>query len=300
MKIQKTLLGLLTTGILGICTAQASVRVYGEATSTGPAVKVQVFADITEPAILSFSFKLFYPASQLQPVSASCNEALWYFHDGTGLVPYPAPDTATPGQVLFIGGHMDARAPLAGVMGNHVLLGTVQFNRTTQDTPSFDLTIGRTGQFASFVAVNGSVMEAAPGQVTIQSITSDSADQDLDGLNDQWEEKFFGSTKGVFYSDDPDRDGVNNRDEATMGSDPTDPRSLLRLAIGSQKEKYVLEWNSAEERIYTIEGARSLNRFEVLKSGIAATPPLNTFEFDRAELGDIMFFRVRVDAGTRR
>src|SRR4030095_6786378 len=160
--------------------------------------------------------------------------------------------------------------------------------------------IGRTGQFASFVAVNGSILESAPGQVTIQSVTSDSTDQDLDGLNDQWEEQFFGSTKDAFYSDDPDRDGVNNRDEAAMGSDPTDPRSLLRLAIGGEKEKYVLEWNSAQGRVYTIEGARSLNRFEELKSGIPATPPLNTFEIDRAELGDIMFFRVRVDPDRRR
>jgi hypothetical protein len=300
MKIQKTLLGLLTAGLVGISSAQASVRVYGEATSTGPTINVQVFADITAPAVLSFSFKLFYPAGQLQPLSVYCNEALWYFHDGTRLVSYPAPDTATPGQILFIGGHMDARDPLAGVTGNHVLLGTVQFNRTTQSTPNFDMTIGRTGQFASFVAVNGSILESAPGQVTIQSVTSDSTDQDLDGLNDQWEEQFFGSTKDAFYSDDPDRDGVNNRDEAAMGSDPTDPRSLLRLAIGGEKEKYVLEWNSAQGRVYTIEGARSLNRFEELKSGIPATPPLNTFEIDRAELGDIMFFRVRVDPDRRR
>jgi hypothetical protein len=300
MKIQKTLLGLVTAGLVGISSAQATVRVYGEATSTGPTINVQVFADITTPAVLSFSFKLFYPAGQLQPVSASCNEALWYFHDGTRLVPYPAPDTATPGQILFIGGHMDARNPLEGVLGNHVLLGTVQFNRTSPSTPSFDMTIGRTGQFASFVAVNGLIMESAPGQVTIQSVTSDSADQDLDGLNDQWEERFFGSTKEAFYSDDPDRDGVNNSDEAAMGSDPTDARSLLRLAIAGGKESYVLEWSSAEGRVYTIEGARSLNRFEVLKSGITATPTMNTFEFKREEFGDIQFFRIRVDPAGRR
>jgi hypothetical protein len=298
MNIQKTLLGLVA-GVVGISSAQASVRVYGEATSTGPTINVQVFADITAPAVVSFSYKLFYPASQLQPVSAYCNGALWYFHDGTRVVPYPAPDTSTPGEVLFIGGHLDARDPLAGVVGNHVLLGTVEFNRNTQSTPNFDMTIGRAGQFASFVAVNGAVLETS-GQVTIQSVSSDSSDKDLDGLSDSWEEKFFGSTKDAFYSDDPDGDGVDNSGEAAMGSDPTDPRSLLRLAIAGEKEKYILEWNSAEERVYTIEVARSLNRFEVLKDGIAATPPLNTFEFDHAELGDILFFRVRVESAVRR
>src|SRR5690349_13783959 len=98
MKIQKRLLGLLTAGVVGMTSAQASVRVYGEATSTGPTVSVQVFADITAPAVVSFSFKLYYPASQLRPASAYCNAAQWYFHDGARTVPYPAPDTATPGQ----------------------------------------------------------------------------------------------------------------------------------------------------------------------------------------------------------
>lgn len=297
MKIQKTILALLAGGLFGIHSASASVRVYGEATSTGPTISVQVFADITTPAILSFSFKLFYPSAYLQPVSAQCNAGLWYFHDGTRAVPYPAPETTTPGQIVFVGGHMDARNPLGGVTGNRVLLGTIQFNRTTPNTPNFDMTIGRAGQFASFVAVNGTVLESEPGLVTIQSVSSDSADRDLDGLNDEWEVKYFGSTKDAFYSDDPDRDGVNNRDEAVMGSDPKDPRSLLRLAIGGEKEKYVLEWNSADERVYTIEAARSLGRFEVLRSGIPATPPLNTFTISREELGQILFFRVRVDNG---
>jgi len=297
MKIQKTLLGLITAGALGLgaAEAEASVRVYGEATSTGPGINLQVFADITSPAVVSFSFKLFYPAAQLQVVSAQCNSAVWYFHDGSRTVPYPAPDASASGQVLFIGGRMDGRDPLAGVTGNHVLLGTVQFNRSGQSTPDFNMTIGGTGQFASFVTVNGMVLEAAPGQVSIQSVEADAADKDLDGLNDQWEEKFFGSTKNVFYSDDPDGDGVNNIGEAAMGTDPTDAKSLLRLAIIGDKEKYVLEWSSVEGRVYSIEAAKTLNRFEVIKEGIASTPPLNRYEVDAADVASNAFFRIRVD-----
>jgi hypothetical protein len=300
MNIKKSLLGLFTAGIVGLTSAHGSVRVYGEATSTGPTINVNVFADITAPAVVSFSFKLFYPAAQLQVASAHRNDALWYFHDGTRLVPYPEPDAGTPGQVLFIGGHMDGRDPHTGVTGNHVLLGSVQFNRTTSDTPNFDMSIGRAGQFASFVTVNGTVLETAQGQVTIQSVSNDGSDTDLDGLNDQWEEKYFGSIKDAYYSDDPDRDGVSNSDEAAMGSDPTDARSLLRLAISEGKETFTLEWPSAENRTYTIEAARTLNRFEVLKEGIAATPPFNTFEINRGELGEILFLRVRVDPAVRR
>jgi hypothetical protein len=281
-------------------TAEASVRVYGEATSTGPTISVQVYADITSPAIVSHSCKLFYPAALLQVTSATRNDAIWSFNDGTRSLPYAGPDTSTPGEVLFVGGHLDARDPLAGVTGNHVLLGTVAFNRLTPDAPNFDMSIGRTGQFASFVTVNGTILEAQAGQVTVQNVSNDPSDTDLDGLSDAWEEAQFGTTKGVFYSDDPDHDGANNQGEEAMGSDPNDPRSVLRLGIQNEKDKYLLEWSSAEGRTYTIEASRMLGRFEAIKEGITATPPRNTFEFDRSDLGEVFFFRLRVDPLPRR
>lgn len=291
-----TKLKLLTlAAVLGATQASASVRVYGEASSTGPNITVQIFADITAPAIVSHTFKLFYPASQLRVISATRNSAEWYMHDGAASVPYAAPDTGTPGEVLFIGARMDGRHPLAGVLGSRVLLGTVEFARDTPAVPSFDMTIGRSGQFASFVAVDGAILEATPGDVTMQGVSPDSADKDLDGLTDTWEEKFFGSPAGVFYSDDNDGDGANSRAEEAMGSDPTDSNSNLRLFITERRGRVLLEWTSAEDRRYTIEGAKVLGRFETLKNGIAATPSRNTFEFDRNELPDTFFFRVSVE-----
>jgi hypothetical protein len=157
------------------------------------------------------------------------------------------------------------------------------------------MTIGRAGQFANFVNTDASVLEALPGQVAMLSVRPDAADQDLDGLGDSWEERFFGSTRNAFYSDDTDRDGVNNLGEQTMGSDPTDARSFLRLDITEGRERVRLEWLGAEDRTYTIEGAKELGRFEPLKEGIRATPPLNTYEFDRRDLPEILFFRIRVE-----
>jgi len=275
--------------------ASASVRVYGEASSTGPNITVQVFADITAPAIVSHTFKLYYPASQLQVLSATRNSAVWYMHNGAAAVPYAAPDTGTPGEVLFIGARMDGRNPLAGVLGTRVLLGTVEFARNTPATPSFDMTIGRSGQFASFVAVDGAILEATPGDVIMQSVKPNPADEDLDGLTDEWEKKFFGSTRAVFYSDDTDHDGANSRAEEAMGSDPTDSNSNLRLFITERRGRVLLEWTSAEDRSYTIEGAKALPDFGKLKEGIPATPPRNTFEFDRGDLPDTFFFRVSVE-----
>ncbi len=276
----------------------AAVRVHGEAISTGPTVRVQVFADITDASIVSHSFRLFYPAP-LSVESAVRNDSVWYFHDGSRVLPQAGPDISRPGEVLFVGGHMDARSPRAGVTGNQVLLGTVEFRRTGSATPSFELSIGRAGQFASFVTTAGAVLEALPGVVNWQGVQADPNDQDLDGLSDGWEEKYFGTTKGVFYSDDSDRDGASNLGEQAMGSDPTDPRSLLRLEVAEGKETLVLEWPSVEGRRYTLEGAKFLNRFGTIQERIASTPPRNTVEIKRSELSDIMFFRVRVEADGR-
>lgn len=296
MKHLLTLPALCLAAALGATTASAAVQVYGEATSTGPNVRVQVYADITGVAIVSHTFKLFYNAGQLQVLNAQRNESVWYFHNGVQTLPQTPPATTPAGEVLFVSGRLDARDPRSGVTGNRVLLGSVEFGRNGSATPSFDLAIGRTGQFASFVTTNGSVLEAQVGQVVMQSIQADPDDQDLDGLHDKWEDKFFGGTRGVFYSDDPDGDGVNNLGEEALGSDPTDARSNLRLAISDRREVVLLEWDSVENRSYTIEVSKELGSFEAWKEGIRATPPLNSFELDRQELGEVRFFRIRLDA----
>jgi hypothetical protein len=300
MKIKLTFQVLLLSLATGTAPSMASVQVYGEATSTGPQVSVQVFADITGPAIVSHSFKLYYSASQLQLLSAARNDAIWYFHDGTSLLPQGVPVAEPGGQVLFVSGHMDSRNPRTGVTGNRVLLGTVIFARSTTAAPNFDMTIGRGGQFASFVATNGLVLESQVGQVSIKSVASDPNDQDLDGLRDKWEDKFFGGTRGIFYSDDPDKDGVNNLGEEALGSDPNDPNSNLRLIIRERSERVLLEWSSAEGRTYTLEGGKKLGDFEPLKDGIRATPPINSLEFDRGDLGEITFFRLRLEIPANR
>lgn len=276
--------------------AEAAVLVYGEASSTGPEISVQVYADITDTAIVSHTFKLFYNASELQLLDATHNLAVWFLHNGTATVPYAGPDGSHPGEILFMGVHMDGRNPRSGVTGNRVLLGSARFARNNPNTPSFDMSLGRSGQFANFVNTDAQTLEVVPGEVRIFSVKANPADEDLDGLGDQWEKKYFGGTRGVFYSDDTDGDGVNNLGEQVMGSDPLDPNSNLHLTITEGRGRVLIEWTSADERTYNIEGAKRLSDFGVLREGIKATPPMNTFEFDRNELPDTFFFRISVQA----
>ena len=286
---------LLLAAVLLVTRAQAAVRVYGEASSTGPEISVKVYADIADTAIVSHTFKLFYNPADLQLIEATHNLDVWFLHNGSTTVPYAGPNESQPGEILFTGAHMDGRSPRSGVTGNRVLLGSARFARSNPNTPSFDLSLGRAGHFANFVDINALTLEVVPGEVQIFSVKANPADEDLDGLSDQWEKKFFGDT-GVFYSDDKDGDGVNNLGEQAMGSDPTDSNSLLRLTITEGRGRVVIEWPSADERIYSIEGAKRLSDFNVLKEGIKATPPLNAIEFDRSELPDTFFFRVSVQA----
>ena len=290
----------LAAATVGGGTARGAIRVYGEAASTGPDINVQVYADISDTAILSHSFKLFYPRALLRVAAATRPEAIWRLQDGASSFPYAPPDTTAAGEVLFVGACLDAAHPLAGVTGGRVPLGSVRFNRNTSDTPNFDLTIGRTGQFASFATTNGVVLEAQPGGVQIEAVGADPDDRDLDGLRDKWEEKFFGGTRGVFYSDDPDGDGLNNLSEQAVGSDPTDPRSNLQLTISSRRGLMLLEWASVDGKTYAIDLGKQPGKFEPMKEGIKATPPLNTLELDERELGDAMFFRVRLEAAATR
>lgn len=287
---------LLLAAAMLVTRAQAAVRVYGEASSTGPEINVQVYADITDTAIVSHTFKLYYDIGQLQLLDASQNLDIWFLHNGASTVPYAGPSSPMPGEVLFMGAHMDGRHPGVGVSGNRVLLGTARFARNNPNTPSFGLSLGLGGTFANFVDTNALTLEVVPGQIIMLNVKANPADQDLDGLGDQWEKKFFGGTRGIFYTDDTDGDGVNNLGEQTMGSDPTDPRSNLHLLITEGRGRVTLQWPSADDRTYTIEGAKRLSDFGVLKEGIKATPPLNTFEFDRSDLPDTFFFRVGVQA----
>ncbi len=72
--------------------ASASVRVYGEASSTGPEIKVEIYADIADTAIVSHTFKLYYNATQLQLLGANRNTAVWYLRNSNGSYPYLEPD----------------------------------------------------------------------------------------------------------------------------------------------------------------------------------------------------------------
>jgi len=161
----KVLMGFLCVFFLFAGVASAGVTVYAEGAYTATDLVVYIYADITAPNLCSYGVKLSYPAG-LTAVSAEKNGTVWYFTGETYMDPEFTTDPG-PGEIVFIGGKLDTSAPLAGVVGDRVLLGKATFTRTESSMPFtgvVSITYGRgdgTSDFKNFVAVDGTVMDGS-------------------------------------------------------------------------------------------------------------------------------------------
>lgn len=120
-------------------------------------------------------------------------------------------------------------------------------------------------------------------------------DGDGNGLPDEWERLHFGSVR-INSSADPDGDGVSNWAEYVAGTNPNDASSVLKfvnIRPGPGAGVYV-EWSSVVNKTYTILwSADPSTGYDVLASGVLATPPVNTF-FD-PDLYPAGFYRVLIE-----
>ena len=124
-------------------------------------------------------------------------------------------------------------------------------------------------------------------------------DSDADALDDDWERDHFTSLEVSDGGPDDDWDGDSFPDlyEFLANTDPTDTNSLLVIsnAWPGATDEFVLEWQSASNRTYSVE--RSTNLLVVdwaaLVSNLPATPPLNRHTVDVDNAGS--FYRITLD-----
>ncbi|MBN1671162.1 MAG: chitobiase/beta-hexosaminidase C-terminal domain-containing protein, partial [Kiritimatiellae bacterium] len=107
-------------------------------------------------------------------------------------------------------------------------------------------------------------------------------DTDGDGLPDDWEDLYFGSTSAPPASPtvDADGDGLDNLGEYTAGTDPTNEASCLRfIGLDFVTNRAVLAWSSVAGRTYRLEYCTNIVEgvFSVLATNVAATPPENLY-----------------------
>jgi hypothetical protein len=139
----------------------AAVDVYAEGAYTATNLVLYVYADIGTGPILSAGVAVTFDPDELQVTGASKGD-LWYMGDGTNNYPYMDPESDNAaGTVVIICGKLDEAHPDAGVSGDRVPLGIIEFSRSTSTTPvanpedffGVTLSLGRGGKFANFVTV---------------------------------------------------------------------------------------------------------------------------------------------------
>ena len=132
-------------------------------------------------------------------------------------------------------------------------------------------------------------------RLRIQDAPMSLYDGDGNGLPDAWERMYFGRVR-IDANSDPDGDGMSNQAEYYAGTNPTNSSSALRLTK-IQKESgggINVQWSSAINKRYTVLwSADPATGYDILASGIPATPPINTF-YD-SEMFQTGFYRILVE-----
>lgn len=123
-------------------------------------------------------------------------------------------------------------------------------------------------------------------------------DLDSDGLADSWEMQHFGSL-GANPADDPDGDGVNNLREFRAGTNPTEASSRFEVVeIARVPNGIALIWSSQPDRRYRVKRTSNLltppAQYDVVQSGLLATPPFNQFVDTTTTNGAQFFYLIEI------
>src|SRR2546423_369809 len=149
--------------------------------------------------------------------------------------------------------------------------------------------IGSSGTFAPLPSDRG-----RSERIDLQLGTAP-ADSDHDGLGDAWELQYFGNLSAN-PNDDPDHDGLTNLQEYHAGTNPKDPQSLFKFVeISAQPDGMRVRWSSQLNHHYLLRRSATLlaapASYQVIRTGIAATPPTNEF-LDTTTASGLQYFYI--------
>jgi hypothetical protein len=104
----------------------------------------------------------------------------------------------------------------------------------------------------------------ADGRVSPQSAVATGstwgADENYDGLPDDWQALYWGPNPAAWPGGqvDSDGDGVSNLLEFLAGTHPRDAQSVLKLSISSSAQGYRLNWTTQPGQVYQVQIADRL------------------------------------------
>jgi subtilisin family serine protease len=133
------------------------------------------------------------------------------------------------------------------------------------------------------------------GRLNLQRLV----DTDGNGLPDWWEMQYFGRLTRTDPNADPDRDGASNLAEWIAGTDPLDPTSNLHSLVPGSKPAagFIVQWPSVAGKFYRVERSTNLiTGFDsVVRTNIAATPPVNSEPDSAALPGSSRYYRIEIE-----
>ena len=131
--------------------------------------------------------------------------------------------------------------------------------------------------------------DPVPPRLTIEML-----DEDEDGIPDDLEQFYTGSTTGLVASADDDGDGLSNLEEAQLGSDLTNAQSVLVLEdVEVNVDELRIKWQSVTNRMYRVMASSNLmDGFIHLETNVVSTPPTNCVIVPP---GPWRYFQIRLD-----
>jgi hypothetical protein len=151
---------------------------------------------------------------------------------------------------------------------------------------------GKNGSYPwSVIASAGGLSVTNTGSVSVANIQ---LDIDGDGIEDDWEWATFQSLETADANSDLDHDGQSDKAEYLLGTSAKDAASKMVL---TDVRPTLVRWASERNRIYTINATTSLveTAFAPLATGIAATPPENTYTNHAASGNTVQFYQVELE-----
>lgn len=275
----KRLTLILVTLLTAHLNAAPVVTVRGIVTEGADRVILDLVTDIAPgTALRSFGLAISYDSSNLTPISMGRYDGTWFLSPdaGTTRLPYSESVVTSPGTIEMLGARFNSAAPMEGVSGQQVLLGTIHFDRNGNDAIKFEIALAKEEPFANFTLADGTPVDAnlegLSGPMLITNIEPP-VDEDDDDLPDAYEVTTFGSTKETTGDEDSDGDCHTNYDEWLAGTDPNDPNSKLQLIMTRQPDgSKVFEWNGQPGRIYNLTRSDALQEFRPVSGPVPGIP----------------------------
>jgi hypothetical protein len=140
-----------------------------------------------------------------------------------------------------------------------------------------------------FLLVTNTTDQTLPFSLRMDGRTAATEDEDVDGLPDAWETRYFGSPWSQYGDWDPDGDGLTNLQEYQLGTNPTDGQTRGRLdSIQLNGTTLQMHFTGETGLRYELQGSDDLQTWNPM---LVLTNTTGALWLDEAMTNPALFYR---------